>query len=73
MGNDDDIGKFDKRRTDRTTSQNDVEKNEAKLPLQNMIIVPPESSWLGFWKQIVYICLFIGFFIYPYFLGFPIS
>jgi len=39
----------------------------------NIIIVPPKSSWLGFWIMFKYAVLFAGYFIYPHFIAFEIS
>lgn len=38
-----------------------------------MIIIPSDSSWLGFWKFLVHICLFWGYFNDPYHIAFVIS
>ena len=44
-----------------------------KYPLENLVIIPHESSWIGFWKQIINMCLLIGYFLYPFFIAFTIS
>ena len=49
------------------------ENAPAKTCQQNIIIIPKESSWLGFWKFMIHFCLFYGYFIDPFHIAFEIS
>lgn len=49
------------------------QEKKQKTCIQNLIIIPSESAWLGSWKFIVHCCIFYGFFNDPYHIAFVIS
>mmetsp|Transcript_5086 Transcript_5086/g.7728 ORF Transcript_5086/g.7728 Transcript_5086/m.7728 type:complete len:102 (+) Transcript_5086:561-866(+) len=50
-------------------NSDDVQK-KSKTCIQNLIVIPSESAWLGFWKFIVFFSLFWGYFTDPYHIAF---
>mmetsp|Transcript_1473 Transcript_1473/g.2591 ORF Transcript_1473/g.2591 Transcript_1473/m.2591 type:complete len:105 (-) Transcript_1473:2179-2493(-) len=60
-------GKFDER------GGQEKKESKSKTCLQNIIIIPSESSWLGIWNFIVHISLFWGYFNDPYHIAFVLS
>jgi len=49
------------------------QEKKSKTCIQNLIIIPSESAWLGSWKFLVHLGIFFGYFNDPFYIAFVIS